>query len=49
MKPMTLARGVRSSCETMLISSDFSRSLSRSFAFCRSGSARLASRRSAIR
>ena len=44
MKPLTLASGVRSSCETVLSRSVFRRSLSRSAAFWRSSSARLASR-----
>ena len=48
MKPSTLASGVRSSCETMLTSSVFIRSLSRSSAFCCSSSAWFCSMRSAM-
>ena len=48
MNPSTLASGVRSSCETMLTSSVFPRSLSRSSSFCSSSSSCVTSSRSAI-
>ena len=48
MNPSTLASGVRSSWDTMLTSSVFIRSLSRSSVFCASSSAWFCSIRSAI-